>query len=505
MHMIYPNKKEYLEKAKKYNLIPVYEEFIADTDTPVSIFMKAGGLEKEGFLLESIEGAKNMARYSFIGIGCDKKIIFDQGNFSLITQAIEEASAKTESPLDEVQKVMSQYRPCKDTKLEHFIGGAIGYLSYDIVRYFDEIDTGGRKADFPEIMLFITDTLIVFDHMTGRVKVIATIKIGEGLDGEEAYMLSMKKIEQIKQKIYGSKREMHPGFTNHSFDLDRKDFTEDATLRSNFKKEKFIQAVEKAKKHIMDGDIFQVVLSQKFTGVYDKDPFHIYRALRTLNPSPYMFFINFNRLKIIGASPEPLLKIKGKKVFTYPIAGTRKRGANKNEDRRLARELLNDEKEKAEHNMLVDLARNDLGRVCRYGSVKVAKYMYVEKYSHVMHLVSRVEGILDKSKTIYDAFKSTFPAGTLTGAPKIRAMQIISSLEPEKRGPYGGVIGYFGYNGDLDTCITIRTAMIDGNTVYIQSGAGIIYDSIAEKEWEETINKASALFQAISFTRGEEF
>ncbi len=502
--MIYPNKKEYLEKTKKYNLVPVYQEFIADTETPVSIFIKAGGLDSEGFLLESIEGAKNMARYSFISIGCDRKILFDEGRFLLTYQGKDFARSKTNSPLEEIQKIMSAYHPYKDPDLEHFSGGAIGYLSYDIVQYFEDIRVGKKKVDFPEILLFITDSLIVFDHMTGRVKIISTIKTGDGIEAEKAYELSVKKISHLKQKIVESKKELNSNFSNDGFKKDNRDFTPESYLKSNFNKERFMQAVEKAKNHIVNGDIFQIVLSQKFTGVYDKDPFHIYRALRTLNPSPYMFFINFSRLKIIGASPEPLLKIKGKKVFTYPIAGTRKRGLNKKEDKNLARELLNDEKEKAEHNMLVDLARNDLGRVCKFGTVKVAKYMYVEKYSHVMHLVSRVEGVLDKSKTIYDAFKSAFPAGTLTGAPKIRAMQIIGELEPERRGPYGGVIGYFGYNGDLDTCITIRTAMVNGKNVSIQTGAGIVYDSVAQNEWEETINKASALLQAISLTKGEE-
>ncbi|MCL5073595.1 MAG: anthranilate synthase component I family protein, partial [Actinobacteria bacterium] len=262
-------------------------------------------------------------------------------------------------------------------------------------------------------------------------------------------------------------------------------------------KQKFLEAVRKAKKHIIDGEAFQIVLSQRFSINSPSNPFNVYRALRTTNPSPYMYYINFGKFKIIGSSPEPLIKINGRKILTCPIAGTKKRGIGSKEEKFLVNSLLNDEKEIAEHNMLVDLSRNDLGRVCKFESIKIKKYMSVEKYSHVIHLVSRIEGTLDKKSTIYDALKSTFPAGTLTGAPKIRAMQIISELEPDCRGPYGGVVGYFGYDGSLDTCITIRTAIIKDDKAYIQAGAGIVYDSVPENEWNETLNKAGALFKAI--------
>jgi anthranilate synthase component 1 len=495
--MIFPSKKEYVKKALSHNLIPVYKEFIADTETPASIFNKAGGMEKEGFLLESIEGAKSMARFSFIGIGYNSRIRFSDGTFLLDSNNNRSLKLKTAFPLNEIKKIMEQHRPCKIPELDHFIGGAVGFLSYDLVKYFDDIQLPGESTGLPEIVLFLTDLVIVFDHMLNRMKIISTIKIDENIAAEKAYNMSVEKIEDIENRVFGGTSAFKQDFRSRGFDYSGVHLDEKFDIESNFARERFIKSVERAKKYIINGDAFQIVLSQRFSIKYNSSPFNIYRVLRTINPSPYMYYLNCGGFKIIGASPEPLLKISGRKVSTYPIAGTRKRGKSKSEDRYLANELLKDDKEKAEHNMLVDLARNDLGRFCRFGSVRVSKYMYIEKYSHVMHLVSRVEGFLDRNKTIYDALKSVFPAGTLTGAPKIRAMQIISELEPDRRGPYGGVVGYFGYNGDLDTCITIRTAVLKGNTVHIQSGAGIVYDSIPEKEREETINKAGALLKSI--------
>jgi len=332
--------------------------------------------------------------------------------------------------------------------------------------------------------------VIVFDHFLNRMKIISTVKIEK--DAEKAYFQSIQKIEEIESKIFSSSKNGNiDNFPYHADNTKKFDFN------SNFSKQKFLEAVKKAKKYITSGEAFQIVLSQRLSTDCLSNPFNIYRALRTTNPSPYMYYINFGKFKIIGSSPEPLIKINGKKILTCPIAGTKKRGVSPKEERFLVSSLLNDEKEIAEHNMLVDLSRNDLGRVCKFGSIKIKKYMSVEKYSHVIHLVSRIEGTLDKKSTIYDALKSTFPAGTLTGAPKIRAMQIISELEPDCRGPYGGVVGYFGYDGSLDTCITIRTAIIKDGKAYIQAGAGIVYDSVPENEWNETLNKAGALFKAI--------
>jgi len=490
MSSIYPSKIEYLAKTKKYNLIPVYKEYVVDTETPTSIFIKAGGLEKEMFLLESMEGLKKLSRYSFIGVGSSSLIKFEDEIFSMEETSKEILNFKTKSPLEELEKVMHKYRLYKNPELNHFVGGAVGYLSYDLVKYFENIKLTKNKLSLPEIMLYLTDVVIVFDHFLNRMKIISTVKIEK--DTEKSYFQSIQKIEEIESKIFSSSK--NGNGNNFSYHVDN---TEKFDIKSNFSKQKFLEAVKKAKKYITSGEAFQIVLSQRFTIDSLSNPFNIYRALRTTNPSPYMYYINFGKFKIIGSSPEPLIKINGRKILTCPIAGTKKRGASPKEERFLVSSLLNDEKEMAEHNMLVDLSRNDLGRVCKFGSIKIKKYMSIQKYSHVIHLVSRIEGTLDKKSTIYDALKSTFPAGTLSGAPKIRAMQIISELEPDCRGPYGGVVGYFGYDGSLDTCITIRTAIIKDSKAYIQAGAGIVYDSVPENEWNETLNKAGALFKAI--------
>jgi anthranilate synthase component 1 len=349
-------------------------------------------------------------------------------------------------------------------------------------------------------MLFLTDTIIVFDHLLHTVKIISAIKTDKDLSPEKAYEMSADSIEELEEKIfnapdkeYKKSAEIFTGDTGSITDR----IADIREIKSNFSRDRFLETVEKAKKHINSGDVFQLVLSQRFEFLNNAEPFSIYRILRIINPSPYMYYLNVDDVKVIGSSPEPLIKITGRKILTCPIAGTRKRGKSKSEDTKLISCLLGDEKEKAEHNMLVDLSRNDLGRVCRYGSVKLKRYMGIEKYSHVMHMVSRVEGTLRHDKTIYDALASTFPAGTLTGAPKIRAMQLISEFEPDRRGPYGGIIGYFGYDGNLDSCITIRTALLRGKMAYVQAGAGIVYDSVPENEWDETVNKAAALLKTI--------
>ncbi len=492
--MFLPSKSEYIKRARNYNMIPVYKEYIVDTETPASLFMKAVGPGREGFLLESIEGIKNLSRYSFIGIGFSNLIEFNDGLFSLSSKGESIYSVKTDCPLEELEKTLKNYNLYKDPELKHFVGGAVGYLSYDLVKYFEKIPMPEKNLSVPEIMLYLTELVIVFDHPLNRIKIISTIKVGDEGDAGESYARSVENIERIEKRIKKNNGNNFKGsFSAKGMNSEAGNLKPD----SNLEKKDFIKGIEKAKKYITDGDAFQIVLSQRFHTANCSDSFSVYRGLRAVNPSPYMYYFDFGKFMIAGASPEPLIKIKGSKVMTYPIAGTRKRGRNAGEDRALIKSLLNDEKEKAEHNMLVDLARNDLGRVCKYNSVKVKKYMGVEKYSHVIHLVSRVEGILDKRKSIFEALKSVFPAGTLSGAPKIRAMQIISELEPDRRGPYGGTVGYFGYDGNLDTCITIRTAIIKDNTAYIQAGAGIVYDSKPENEYNETLNKAAAVFKAI--------
>jgi len=493
--MFYPSKSEYIKIAENHNLIPVYKEYAVDTETPASLFIKSAGPGGKGFLLESIEGIKNLSRYSFIGIGCNNLIKFDNGIFSLIRDGEKVYQVETAEPLYELEKILKSYHIYKNPELNHFVGGAVGYLGYDLVNYFEKIPLPEKEMDIPEIMLYLTETVVVFDHLLNRVKIISTVKIENKISAEKAYDISIENIENLERILQNN---------NNSDDL-KNSFSSTITsnspanlkLNSNFEKEKFLEGVVRAKKHITDGDAFQIVLSQRFCTDRFSSPFGIYRGLRAINPSPYMYYFDFNDFKIAGASPEPLIKINGRKILTCPIAGTRKRGMNIKEDRALMNDLLNDKKEKAEHNMLVDLARNDLGRVCSYNSVKVKKYMSVEKYSHVMHLVSRVSGTLAPGFSIYDAVKSVFPAGTLSGAPKIRAMQIISELEPDRRGPYGGAVGYFGYDGNLDTCIIIRTAFIKDNMAYVQAGAGIVYDSVPENEYNETLNKAAAVFKAI--------
>ena len=494
--MYLPSQKEFIERSKEYNLIPVYREYMVDTETPTSIFIKAGGLEKEMFLLESVEGEKTISRYSIIGISHNATLKFKDKVFTLENKGGEETKIITGDPLAEIEKVLKDYRIYKDPNLNHFTGGAVGYLGYDLVHYFENIPLPGPESIFPEILLKLTNLIIIFDHLLNRMKIISTERIKGRDDAKKVYLKSVEKIEDIEKEIF---KESQLNIIEKKF-LSKTDFNNITNIdfNSNLSKDEFMEAVLKAKKYIHDGEIFQVVLSQRFSTDKFSKPFNIYRALRSINPSPYMYYINFGNLKIIGSSPEPLLKISGKKVQTYPIAGTRKRGKSSREDRILINELYKDEKEKAEHNMLVDLARNDLGRVCRYGSIKVKKYMSIEKYSNVIHLVSRIEGTLGKGKTIFDAIKSAFPAGTLSGAPKIRAMQIISELEPDRRNIYGGIIGYFGYDGSLNTCITIRTAVISNKTAYIQAGAGIVNESKPENEWEETLNKAAAIFKSIS-------
>lgn len=495
--MFYPCKAKYKETARDFNIIPVYKEYMSDTETPTSIFLKCVGMENRGFLLESIEGSRNLARYSIIGVGCRKSLQLRDGIFSYRDGPEILKQERTSSPMEDIEGILKGYRAYRDENLSHFFGGAVGYLSYDLVKYFENIKLPVNSLDMPEIFLYLTDLVVIFDHLLNRVRIVATVKIDKRMPAGKAYDLSVKMIEDLEEKMMENNAPVSGSGIYSPGDKILPKFEFD----SNFKKEDFLGAVEKSKFYITRGDAFQVVLSQRFSVGSYEEPLGIYRALRSINPSPYMYFFNFGDFYVAGASPEPLIKIDGKKVFTCPIAGTRERGATPAEEEVLMNSLLNDRKEIAEHNMLVDLARNDLGRVCRYGSVEVKKYMDIEKYSHVMHLVSRVEGVLNDRSSIYDALRSVFPAGTLSGAPKIRAMQIISELEPDRRGPYGGAVGYFGYDGSLDSCITIRTAVVKEKRVYIQAGAGIVYDSIPENEYEETINKAAALFNALKIMR----
>jgi anthranilate synthase component 1 len=481
----YPSKEEFINFSKDFNLIPVYKEVIADLDTPVSAFIKLGE-SNYSFLLESVEGGERWGRYSFLGINPYMVATCSGGIFKL--EGRKNFTQETKDPLVNLKEIMDQYKPAPVTDLPPFHGGAVGYLGYDSIRYFENIPKTG-KDDFqvPELLFMFTDSVLIFDHLKHKIKVLVNVHLDGDMAPEAAYDAAVDQIDILIDKLAKPAK------------LPWRDFSVENKLdiKSNVTEEQFIKAVEKAKQYIVDGDVIQVVLSQRFSFDLPLSVFDIYRVLRTVNPSPYMYYLKLNDLELVGSSPEPLVKVEGNNVLTRPIAGTRRRGLNDEEDILMENELKEDEKEKAEHLMLVDLGRNDLGRVCIPGSVKVDDFMSVEKYSHVMHLVSNVIGKLRDDKDAYDALRSVFPAGTVSGAPKIRAMEIIDELEPTLRGPYAGCVGYFSYSGNLDSCITIRTLMAKGDKGFLQAGAGIVYDSDPKAEFKETQNKAKALLQAV--------
>lgn len=490
--MYYPSKKEFLKLLKKGNLIPVYKQINADLDTPVSAFLKMKD-NTEGFLLESVEGKEKVARYSFLG--SKPSLVFkSKGRHIQIIDRNKKESRKfitNLNPLGEIKKIMQRFKLVHIKGLPRFCGGLVGYIGYDVVRFFEELpDKNSDDLKLTDCLLVLTDTLLIFDHINHSIKIVSCVHIENRLKAKELYEQAVRRIESIHKRLRSSVSYKGTPFSLHKRKIG---------FSSNFKKKAFIEIVKKAKRYIRRGDIIQVVLSQRFkANILKMDPFDIYRNLRSLNPSPYMFFLDFKDVVLIGSSPEMLVRCEENVIQTRPIAGTRPRGTTEAKDRQLEEELINDKKEKAEHLMLVDLGRNDLGRVSRIGKVSVSTFMTVERYSHVMHLVSEVRGILDKDKDIYDVLKAAFPAGTVCGSPKIRAMQIIDELENIKRGLYAGCVGYFSFSGNLDTCITIRTIIIKGNYAYIQAGAGIVADSIPEKEYFESMNKAKALMEAIA-------
>ena len=459
---------------------------MADIETPVLAFAKIEG--KYSFLLESVEGGSNVGRYSFLG--CEPYMLFQsKGNGIKITTFGKKK--KTEvlkgDPFEVLKGLMKEHKPVKVEGLPRFHGGAVGYISYDAVRFIEDIpDKNPDDLGLADIQLLFTDTIIAFDHVKHMIIVISNARIGD--DPSASYDEAVKKIEDIISKLKIPVKLKQ---------LELPDEPKDIRMSSNFTRTEFEDNVIKAKEYIKAGDIIQVVPSQRFKIPLKQDPFTVYRILRAINPSPYMYYLKFDDMKLIGSSPEVMVRLEGRRSTVRPIAGTRKRGGTDEEDVMLEKELLNDEKEKAEHIMLVDLARNDLGKVCEKGSVKVSRIMDVEKYSHVMHIVSNVEGTLQKGKDAFDLFKASFPAGTVSGAPKIRAMQIIDELENTKRGPYAGAVGYFDFYGDLDTCITIRTILVKNKTAYVQAGGGIVLDSSPSKEYEESCNKAKALIRAL--------
>jgi anthranilate synthase component I len=486
--MYVPSLDDFSAKASQGNLIPVYREIMADLETPVSAFLKLDRGDFS-FLLESVEGGEKWGRYCFLG--GEPSIIFQsKGSRVEITRNGDAEVQEGVDPLDALKRLMSEYHPVEVEGLPRFVGGAVGYLTYDMVRFFERLpDHTVDDLNVPDSMFMITDTIVIFDHMLQKIKVVSNALV----DGppEKAYQQAIAKIEQLIERLrqplpLRPARHVAPG---------------PVPLTSNFTKEAYEDVVERAKEYIRAGDVIQVVPSQRFEAPIDVDPFDIYRALRTVNPSPYMFYLKFRDLKLVGSSPEVMVRLEGPLIELRPIAGTRRRGRNTAEDLDIAAELMQDPKERAEHIMLVDLGRNDVGRVAKIGTVKVTELLVVEKYSHVIHLVSHVIGELSEGRDCYDVMRATFPQGTVSGAPKIRAMEIIEELEPTKRGPYAGAVGYFSFSGNMDTCIALRTLTVKGNTAYLQAGGGVVADSVPELEYEETLNKARALMRAIELAR----
>jgi anthranilate synthase component 1 len=486
--MIHPNFDEFARLAEQGNLIPVYQELLMDLETPLSFFKR---LERDryAFLLESVEGSDRWARYSFLGTR-PQRIFRARDNQVEITENGESRRVISDSPLELLQRMLKDYAPVTVPGVPPFFGGALGYVSYNAVEQFHAIPNAKPdRLDLPEIFFLFVQTLIAFDNLKHTIKVIDNVHIDGRKPLRDAYDEAIARIAGVISTLQKQPRGIEP-----------RELTEGAasrSFRSNLTPAAFKEAVAKAKEYIRAGDIIQVVLCQRLETETATDAFEIYRALRFINPSPYMFYLEFDDLRVIGSSPETMVRLTGKTIELRPIAGTRPRGSTPEEERRLEEDLLNDPKERAEHIMLVDLGRNDVGRVARVGSVEVNELMAIERYSHVIHIVSNVRGELAPGRSAFDLFVSAFPAGTVSGAPKIRAMQIISELEHEKRGLYAGAIGYFGYNGNLDTCIVIRTIVMRGNRVFVNAGAGIVADSDPELEYQETLNKARGMLKAI--------
>lgn len=487
--MIFPDEKQFLADAKKFNIIPVSREERADFETPLSIFVKTSSK----FLLESVEHGENVGRYSIIALGkkCEIKItgrriqITEYQNGGNPTQDISEM----DNPLLRVKEYFKQFSTPDYPCLPPFFGGAIGYLGYETVQFFEDIPVKNGDSSIPDGLLIIPEVLLVYDSIKRSITII--VSASPGKNPRLSYQEAVKKIEKISSAL--SKR--------LNYNEPNAGPGKEINVRFNMDKDVFLEKVETCKQNIIDGEIIQAVLSQKMMVETDISPFELYRTLRILNPSPYLFFLDFENFCLVGSSPEVMVRVQNKEILLKPIAGTRPRGKSIAEDLSLSRELIEDPKEQAEHMMLVDLGRNDLGRVAAPGSVEVTDFMAVEKYSHVMHIVSTIKAELDDAYDVFDVIKATFPAGTLTGAPKVRAMEIIAELEPDKRGPYGGMVFNLGFNGNMDSCIVIRTLILKDGLAVIQAGAGIVADSVPEKEYQESINKSQALIEAIRITK----
>lgn len=469
---VVPSREEFLQLSRQGNVVPVRADLLADLETPVSAYAKLRG-HGPAFLLESVEGGENVSRYSFIG--CNPRKIFRAG-------------AGDADPLAALQQELAKHRPVAVPGLPPFTGGAVGYLGYEFIHSVEKtVPVAARdELGVPMMWFMLCDSVLAFDRAHQTMRLIVNAHVGD--DAGAAYDAACAELKRMQAAL------ARPTPLASSTLGDTGPVQVPA---GNFTKAAFEKMVDDSKEFIRAGDIFQIVLSQRFSRDFKKSPLDLYRALRTVNPSPYMFLLETGDFALVGASPEVHVRLTGRKVEIRPIAGTRPRGKTTAEDLAFEQDLLADEKELAEHLMLVDLARNDIGRVCSYGSIKVPEFKTIERYSHVMHIVSQVEGQLAPERTAFDLMRATFPAGTVSGAPKVRAMQLISKMEGTQRGSYAGALGYFSYDGNLDSCITLRTALVKDGKVFIQAGAGIVADSVPAAEYQETINKASALFKAI--------
>ena len=488
--MIQPDFREFQRLARQGNLIPVYDVFSADLLTPVSAYLRIAQGARYSFLLESVEGGEKIARYTFAGANPEE--VFRYSNGACVLESRDRVVWEERDPVTFLRARMERFHPVRLQGLPPLVAGAIGYFSYDMVRLIERLPKRLRDdIGLYDAQLMFYHGILAFDHVQHRLWIVRNVYT-EGAGGTlrsryNAAVREIRKTHQLLDQPVPAEQPKKPGGRRNK----------PLRIASNFRRDEYLEAVRKSKNYIRAGDIFQVVISQRFSAKTQAEPFQVYRELRALNPSPYLFYLQMNDIAVVGSSPEMLVKVQGRDVFYRPIAGTRWRGKDEAEDQRLEREMLASEKERAEHIMLVDLGRNDLGRVCEYGSVKPERLMTVERYSHVMHLVSSLRGRLRDDVDCFDALMACFPAGTVSGAPKVRAMEIIEELERTRRGIYAGGVLYLDFAGNLDSCIALRTMVIKNGVAYVQAGGGIVADSTPEGEYEESVNKAKALFAAL--------
>ena len=486
--MYEPSLQQFEKLAQQGNIVPVYRVIMADLETPVSAFIKLAEEDPHAFLLESVEQGEKLGRHSFIG--CNPSHYFVCRDQTLTVhvggKAVEHALLPERDPLAFLEQFMSQFHPVRNELLPPFFGGLVGYLSYEMTQHFERLTFNNRDDyDIPDAVFYYADTLVIFDHFQRTILVVANVLIDSS--PETAYYEAIRRIDRVVKKLRSP-------LTPTSFGAG---LSSPPPVKTNWSKEAFMSAVDRSLEHIKAGDIFQIQVGVRSDVELTSRPLDLYRALRRINPSPYTFYFRYENLCLVGGSPEILIKLTNGHVIYRPIAGTRRRGKTQEEDFYLERQLISDPKEQAEHIMLVDLGRNDIGRVCAFHSVKVTNLMFVERYSHVMHLVSNVEGDLKEGYNQFSLMRAVFPAGTVTGAPKIRSIEIIEELEETRRGPYAGAVGWFGMAGDMDFCITLRTIIVTGTKAYVQASAGIVADSNREQEYQEVMNKSRAMLRAI--------